>query len=172
MFGTLTYQELTTELDKISNGRIARIGYRTFLPLKAEFKKDGMEIIKFTDTSVRIGVSYDSIESVKERKLLNEGTPSRKTVNSYIWLIKNRIRYNKNTEKAYLYVATLNKGHNTNSRYIVNYPKKGIFTTLDSLEGSEFKDCIINSYFSKKSNPREVYNIAIENIYKINKLEV
>ena len=171
MFGTLTYQELTTELAKIGNGRIARIGYRTSLPLKAEFKNDGMKIIKFTDTSVRIGVKYDSIESVKKRKSLNEGV-SRKTVNSYIWLIDNRIRYNKNTDKAYLYVATLNKGHHTNSRYIVNYPKKGIFTTLDSLESSEFKDCIINSYFTKKSNPREVYNIAIENIYKINKLEV
>lgn len=49
MFGTIEKDKLIKKVTDIGNGRIVRIGYRTELPIKADFNKKGLKIIKFTE---------------------------------------------------------------------------------------------------------------------------
>ena len=173
MFGSIDRQVLVEAVNKTGNGRICRIGYRTELPVKAEYKKQGMSITKFTERSVRIGVKYSNIESVKQRLVDRIKATVVKTDN-YLWRIPNKIKYNTKTEKTYLQVATLNKHHHTHKKYLIIWPDKGIYVFTDDIEDSPYKNCIINSYFTKKDNSNygsEIQNIVINNIYKFNKIE-
>lgn len=170
MFGTLKKETILEEISKIGNGQIFRLGYRTELPVKAEYRNNGMKITKFTESSVRIGVNYSHIARVIEKRAQLEQEVFSTRKSNYTWLIKNRVRHNSNTKKDYLYVSTFNKGHNTTTKYIISCPKEGIFVTADNIEDTPYKNCIINSYFTKKETP-EVKNISFENIYKINSIE-
>ena len=173
MFGSIDKQVLTEAVSKVGNGRICRIGYRSQLPVKAKYKKQGISIIKFTERSVRIGVKYSNIETVKSR-LLNKIITNKYSVSNYIWELPNKIKFNTRTQKTYLQVATLNKHHQTHSKYLIIWPDKDIYVFVDDIEESPYKNCITNSYFNKINNSKygsEIQNITLNNIYKFNNIE-
>lgn len=172
MFGTLNEDLIINTVKKIGNGKIFNIGYRSEVPIKYEYKKQGLRITKFTEKCVRSGVNYSKIKEVI-LKLSNKEYPKYKSeLNNYTWIVKNKVKYNSNTNKKYLYFATLNKGSNTHTRYIIDWPSKGIFVTATDIKDSPYRNCILNSYINKKDiTIPVVQNISFENIYKINNIE-
>ncbi len=168
---TLSRETILDEVSKVKNGTIARIGYKTELPVKAEYKKRGVKIIKFVETSARLGVNYHHIASVIARKAEEQLEQAVQRANNYEWIIKDKVRHNTKTEKDYLYVASFNKGHNTKSVYIL-YPENGEPKTLtaEELTNSIYKHYVIDSYWKPTGYSSEVRNISFENIIRINKI--
>lgn len=173
MFGTLNEDVVINTIKKIGNGKIFSIGYRSEVPIKAEYKKDGLRITKFTEKCVRSGVNYNKITKVilkLAKKDCPEYTPHVSLI--YNWVVKNKVKYNSGTGKLYLYFATLSKGSNTRTRYIIDWPSKGIFVTATDIKDSPYKNCILNSYLTKtENNIPVVQTVSFENIYKINNIE-
>ena len=165
---TLTREQIIDEVKPIKNGTYVRIGYRSELPVRAELKKQGYQAYKVVETTVRLGVNYGKIASVVARKSEKDGRKKISTSN-YSWVIKNKVRYNKNTGKDYLYVANVNgKGANTKELYVL-IPKKGKYeiTCVKDIFEQEFKDVVIPSYWTKHNTCKEVQNIAFDNIYRV-----
>lgn len=159
---TLSKKQIINEIKKIHGGTLFRLGYITEVPIKAEFK-DVISITKVTETTVRTGVNYSHIKTVKER-LSNRESSEPKT-NNFTWVIKNKIRHNSNTDKDYLWCAHFNKGNHSNSYYI--YSNKETNLMCDGSNIEEFKEYIRPSYFTKQSSDKSVFNIALENIFRV-----
>lgn len=164
---TLNREEIYEETTRVKNGRIARVTYKTELPLKAEFKKQGYKMVKVTETSARFGVNYGHIASVKERKANESNEETTQRANNYEWVVKDKIKYNSKTDKEYLVVANLNKGHNTKSKYILYGTAVGTIDMGNSID-SHYSHLVIDSYGKNKSTPSEVKTISFENIIRIN----
>lgn len=174
MFGTIEKDKLIKKVTDIGNGRIVRVGYRTELPVKADFYKKGLKIIKFTEKSARVGVNYHNIRSVVERlKNRQEKDTKRKSTNNYKWVVENKVKYNLVTTNYYLQVANLNEKSNEKSKFLTIWPEEGIYLFTETLEGSPYKNCIIDSYFTKNNgiSGNEIQTIKFANIYKFNDLE-
>lgn len=179
MFKSLTEKKILNAVSKVKKGTIARVVYMTELPVKAEFKNIGFRIVKVVETSNRFGVKYSNIETVKERE--ESKLPSnRKVTNNFESVVENTVYYNSNTEKMYLQLAGFNKGHHTNSKYVVlcDHPDvKGEFVVSCSDKKSSelfkfIKQMVIDSYWTKKGSPSEIKRISFENILGINNKNV
>lgn len=160
----LTREEILETTKAIKGGRIVRVTYKTELPIKAEFKKQGYKIIKVVETSVRFGVNYHNIANVIKRKMEKETT--RKVTNNYEWIIKDRIKHNTNTDKDYLVFATLPKGSNTKVKYILYGSIMGTLDLGDEIP-SNYKCIVLDSYFNR-SNERDIQTVSFENVIRIN----
>lgn len=165
---TLLKEQITSAAKAVRGGAIARITYKTEVPVKAEFKKQGYKVIKIVETSVRFGVNYHNIASVIKRKSNAEYITTSRT-NNYEWIVKNRIKHNNKTDKDYLVVATLPVGHNTKVKYLIEGTFVGTIDMGPTID-SHYKHIILDSYFRKASEMREIKNIAFENIIAINKI--
>lgn len=161
----LSKESIMEVVKRISKGTVFRIGYRTEVPVKAEFKKMGIWVEKLTEETVRTGVAYKNITAVKEQQ--KETSPTRKINRE--WIIKNTVSHIENTGKDYLHIARFNQGGHKRCVYVV-HTSEG--TTV--IKGNEFREnlCsqyIINSYFNN-SFPCEIKTVNLENIYKIGEL--
>ena len=164
----LTKEQILSATNAIRGGSIGRVTYKTELPIKSEFKKQGYRIIKIVETSVRFGVNYHNISSVIARK--NDATPSdRKVTNNYVWLSKNRIKYNTNTHKHYLVVASLPVGHHTKVKYILEGSIMGTLDMGNAIDGP-YKHIVLDSYFKRSNDCNEIRTISFENVIAINKI--
>lgn len=165
---TLTREQIIDAAQKVKKGTYVRIGYRTELPVKAELKKQGCRVYKYTETTVRLGVNYGKISTViarnaKENILKNKP-------NNYEWAVKDLIKHNTNTGKDYLFVAVTGKsGSNTKEMYNIQVEGGGIeVTCIPEIFREEFSDIIIPSYWTKKdASQSEVKNISFDNICRI-----
>lgn len=165
----LTNEQIIEAVSNVKNGCIARISYRTELPIKAAYKKQGYKIIKVVETSVRFGVDYFNIGSVIERKAAEAEAGKVPVVreNPYEWVIDNKVKRHIAKDKYYVVAAVLNGGHNTHSKYIlVGSPIGNI--DMGSEISPEYRNIVLDSYFNKSSNGGEVRTIAFENIIRIN----
>ena len=150
--------EVISKVAGIRGGTMVRISYKTELPIKAAAKKEGIRIVKFVESTVRIGVNYDNIKSVIERKRNNPVSEHKES--NYTWIIKNRICANEKTGSKYMRIATVPKNSNTRVNYFIETPNECIFSEI--LTDSE-KELVQNSYWAPKPSS-EVRNIKIENI--------
>lgn len=155
-------------IEKIKPGTITRIGYRSNVPVKAEFAKQGITVEKIVETSVRTGVAYNNIAEVKNHK---SEKPSVTHKNNFVSVIKNKVKYNTNTDKYYMQCATLSKGSNTRVMYIVNFSDKTVVMTSKEFMDSIFTRFVQDSYF-KKSDYRPVFTVNLENIYRIGNINI
>jgi len=161
---TLNYDEIMSSLTSIINGRMVRICYKTDLPVTAEIRNRGYRLMKIVETTVRVGVDYNHISSVIEKKANNEIGPNTKT-NNYEWVINNKAKYNTNTKKNYVSIAPLKQGSNSRSFYI--FVDK--FNNQHIVENNQLnKNLVIKSYW-KDSKP-EIQTVSFDNIIKINGL--
>lgn len=153
---------VTRILNQIKNGVFTRFGFETQVPVKANMK-DNISITKTTFITGRTGVNYNNLKAVKERE--NKSTVKR--TNNYSWIINNKLKYNSNTDKYYLQVAT-NKNANIKCFYqVYKNGKINVYNTKKSLQ-EKFGEYCINSYFKEKEEPA-VMSINIDNVIKINK---
>lgn len=165
---TLTKEEILSAARGVRGGTIARIAYKTEVPLKAEFKKQGYKIIKVVETSVRFGVNYSHIASVIARKSSPEYV-ARPHTNNYEWVISNRVKHHTQKDKDYIVVANLPKGHHTKTKYLLEGSFVGTLDMGDSIDGP-YKDIVIDSYFKPNSFSEEIKTICFDNMLMINKL--
>lgn len=163
----LAKEVIMSEAANVKPGTIARIGYRTYLPVKTQFKKQGVEIIKLTETSARLGVRYTHIAEVIARKSSQDMIQTAKRTNNYEWVLKNKVRHNSATGKDYLYVAHFNKGHYTKNMYMI-FDNGCVMMSKEEFLSSSYKHYVIDSYWKSNSDEWEVKNISFENIYRIN----
>ena len=163
----LNRDQIIKAAEEIKGGRIIRITYKTEVPLKAEFKKQGYIITKITETSVRFGVNYHNISKVIERKANAEPKTSSNRISNYEWIIKDRVKYNKNTEKEYLVVANLPEHQNSRVKYILEGSIMGTLDMGDKIDGP-YKQMVRDSYFTPSITGGEVKTISFSNIININ----
>lgn len=153
---------LISTIKSIPAGRFFRMSYKSELPVKAAFKKQGISIIKVTDTTVRTGVSYNSIASVQEYKSTHEPSGIVRT-NNYVWVEQDRLKHNTVTGKDYFVIAPMKNSH-PKSTYIVKDNNGERYVTIDELDKSMIQD----SYW-KPSNgvPTAIRTICLENIIEL-----
>lgn len=166
----LSREQIIEAVTGIKNGTIARVVYKTELPVKAAYKRQGYRVIKVVETSGRFGVNYNNISTVIARKALQEEQESTPRTNNYQWLIKNKVKHNTATNKDYIVMASFNHGHNTRSSYIIVSDTEGPTQGSRELLDEMLKELVINSYWSSKGLPTEIRTIAFENILRINNI--
>lgn len=143
-------------MEDVRPGTFTRFNYETKCPVKAEFKKQGIEIIKLVSTTARFKINYGNIKAVKEREA--EKTFSNKTSN-YKAVVKNSIYYNTNTEKYYLNVYPIKNSHSKISYFIKS--SKGWKT----IKKEDVEKYVISSYFNKSQT--SMFRINVENVYSV-----
>jgi len=148
-------------------GTITRICYMSEQKVKASYKKQGWKVFKVTETSARLGVNYGHIASVIARKAEEQLIETAQRVNNYEWVVENKVRYNNNTGKYYLFTANFNNGHNTKSFYIVTNEEENFVTVVDDLKNSNFEYLMLPSQWTTSNTHNEVKTISFENIYRI-----
>lgn len=163
---TLNREQIIETVKNIHGGAITRVTYRTEVPIKAEFKKQGYKIHKFVETSSRVGVNYGHLPSVMARNEEATGETVQRT-NNYEWVVKDRICHNTKTGKDYLALITLNGGHHTKVKYVIEGTFVGSIDMGDEIDKA-YRHIVLDSYFKKPSTPTEFRRVAFENIIKIN----
>lgn len=158
--------KLTEQLSKIKNGTFMSVEYKSSLPVKSEYKKQGVEITKYSKIIVRTGVAYSNLKSVIEKKQQEEtmAQPKVQRANNFSWVIKNRIKFNSNTNKEYLALAVVPNMKAISNRYEIK--------TADGTTSCETfdKSLVIDSYWNNKSV--DVLTIATDNVLSINGVKV
>ena len=164
----LSREEIIEAVKAVRGGTVTRVTYKTDVPVKAAFKKQGYRITKIVETTVRIGVNYGQIASVKAKNAETPYTPDHNKTNNYEWVVKDRIRHNTNTGKDYVVLVNFNKGHNTKVKYVIEGTFVGTIDMGNSIEDA-YKHIVLDSYFNKPSGGYgEMRNVAFENIIRIN----
>lgn len=153
---------MTKIVNQLKNGTFVRFGFETDVPIKAALKDD-IKIKKTTFITARTGVAYKNLKRFKD----SEQGITKKKANNYSWIINNKIKYNSNTDKYYIQLAT-NKNANIKCFYqVYKNGKINVYNTKKSLQ-EKFGEYCINSYFKEKEEPA-VMSINIDNVIKINK---
>lgn len=154
----MKYELLRTIMSDIKNGTFMRVTYKSDVNIKSAYKKAGYEVIKFVETTTRTGISYGSVKN-------NNVIPTSTKANNYEWDMVNKIRYNTNTEKHYIFVAPIAKGNNTNTRYFVKLNGTVVYQTNSK---QKLIDKYENMLYASNGGFPTVQNIAIDNIISIN----
>lgn len=163
----LSYNEIIREASACGNGRFIRVGYSKELKMLKDWAENGIRVYKLTETSVRLGVAYGNISSVKARKEAEGDKPKVQRANNWSWVIENKVKFNSNTGKTYLQVATVNGGHNTRNQFLVYDPHTGWFV-LEKEEWLTSEYYMMVDLKSRESSARpEIYTITFDNIYKL-----
>lgn len=157
----MNYTKLTEALEAIKNGRFTRVAYETELPVKNLYKKANIHIVKECEMTVRFGVHYKNIKSVKQR-FEEDALDKRNKKNNYTTIIKNKLLYNTNTDKYYVCIFPTEKGTHTKNIYRIIANDVEIIST-DNKE--LVKHLVVDSYWDKGF--RETKRIAAENIKRI-----
>lgn len=160
----MTHNEIMEAITSIPAGRFFRIKYTSEMKVKAENKKKGISVLKVTETTVRTGVAYNNISAVAEYKATHEPKRDKPTTNNWEWVSDNRVKYNTNTKKTYVVVATVPNGSNSDTHYIVTDANGTREVSSEDLDRS----LMIDSAWSSGSYPNSVRTIAFENIIEIN----
>lgn len=157
----MEYNEIINRVENIKPGVFKRFTYKTELPLKARYKKDGYKVVKVTTMTSRFGIHYGNLKSVKEKSLNKTLRAIVNKEKAFSWIVENRICYNKNTNKLYVCSYPCKSGKNSSSNYILIKDDQANITDIEGI-----KEYVTPSYFTKK-NDSSMMRIAIENIVSI-----
>lgn len=165
----LSRECILSEVASVKSGTFTRVGYRTELPVKAQYKKEGVQFFKYTEASLRFGVNYGRISSVIARKAEEQLADTVQRANNYEWIIPNKARHNIATGKDYVFAANFNQGANIHNVY-VGLRKGKVFSIIP--ESKEMfkqlnEEYMIPSYWKDGGSAPEVMNISFTNIYRI-----
>lgn len=159
---------MVNDIAKVKNGTFTRISYVTDVPVNALAKKNGVSIKKCVESTVRIGINYANLASVRNRsKTDNDNTKIR--VNNFVPYLGNKISYNTNTNDYYLNVFTTPNA-NTKVTYIETYVVDGkmVKTTLPGNK-ELLNPWVTPSYLKKSDSPIDMYRIRLSNLIKVGK---
>ena len=168
----LTHDQIMEAAQNVINGRIVRIGYTSELPLKKDWVEKGYRIYKVTETSVRLGVKYDNITEVMQKRSQMPAGETRQRTNNYTWVIPNKVQFNSNTNRTYLRCTTMKQGNNSRTKFLVHNPHDGWhLLTREQLMSNTYSDMVKESYFNKTSEVPVVFTVPFEHIYKLGQVQ-
>ena len=139
---------------------VYQISYVSELPVKSMYKKAGVKVVKETESTVRFGIKYGNISSVKSR----DDEPKKERTNNYVTVIPNKLVYNTNTEKYYVCAFPTRKGTHSKSIYKIFVNDVEIFTFNNC---DLVKHLVIDSYWKKDF--RETFRVSADNVIKLGK---
>lgn len=152
--------DVISKLSLIRPGVFTRLTYKSELPMRAEFKKQGYKIVKITSMTTRFGINYGHIKDVME----NTVESSKQRVNNFSWVLKNNVQYNSNTDCHYLCTYPTKSGRNSRSSYLIYLPSGDVVTKMN-LDDS-IKEMVQQSHWNK-SGDTKMMKIKIGNIIRI-----
>lgn len=161
----MDYNELVGVMEAIRPGTMARISYKTELPMKAEFRKQGYGLIKVVETTARFGVKYSNLKSVIAKRSEPGYVPSSKA-NNNVWLLENKISRNEKTGKIHVRFVPMPSGANRKSVYVFVDSNGRMFELGHDVPAS-FKDMVQNSYWDNKSGMPDIQTICVDNVLYI-----
>lgn len=153
-------ESVLNAVKEIRHGAMCRIFYKSEPTLKAEWRKKGIKIVKYTESTVRLGVNYENIGSVIERKSNEDYVPVHHEYDGY-WLVANILYHNNRTGTDTLRVTNVPKHANKHSYFVIT-DENGVEKTVDMLS-DEQKEYITNSYFGNRGF-NEVQSIKVDNV--------
>ena len=158
--------EIMTALERIKNGTFVRVKYKSEMPVKAENKKKGISITKYSEATFRTGIKYSNIADVIAEREAKEPTEQKIRKNNDEVLLDNKAVHNTNTNKDYVCFATVKNNANIKSMYLIIIGDKKIIA--DKLN-DEYKAFLIDSALSERK-VSYVRKINFENIISIGKM--
>ena len=167
----LSRHSVMEALSNIKNGRLARICYEVEIPLKAKYRDAGIKVYKTVEKTVRIGVFYGNIASVKAKTMVNAyDTVPLKKESPFEWVVPNRIRKHKTNNKEYLQVAYLKNGSHKKEKFTVYfYDQEVEVPDKQTFEEYNFHEYVLPSRWDyNDKEPTEVQFISLNNIIRIN----
>lgn len=155
----MTEKTFRAIMEGVNPGVFTRIEYKSDASLAAKAKKEGHTVTKIVGKTVRFGVNYFEIESVKEREAART-EPKKEMKQLYESLIPHTLY--KHIEKGNLYVqfATVPEGSHTETTWLID----GKPATLEEVKESGY---VINSYWNHSGEAPEVQKIKLENVISI-----
>lgn len=155
--------ELLNILQNKKKGQLIRIQYQTFPKLTAQTEKEGIKVVKITETTVRWGVNYSHIAAViaeRERSSNNGGIYKP----WWHWSVPNVIQQHNSKDTQYFAVYTIPKNSNCRVSYFIVSPTgRCEQVTKQDLQNRQL---VQNSYWSQKDAPT-MMSISLENIIHI-----
>ena len=148
--------EVLKAVDSIKKGSFTRIVYSSEPTLSAAGKKAGVNVTKFTEKTVRIGVKYANMQAVKDTDAART-EPKKEVTPWYHWEIEDILAKHNNKDAYYLAFSYVNEGHNTRTQYFLN----GVEVTKEELRESGY---VIPSYFKEDKDLPVTQRINIDNI--------
>ena len=140
-------------------GSFVRISYKTTVPVKAQYKKEGYSIEKLVDETTRVGIDYHKIGPVMAMEKGDEKKPTRKS--KIHWDTKKYFLVNEETGDKYLAIYPMVKNSNKKETFVITTPDI-IITTTDA---DSVKKFVNESYWDKKFSYQK--SIKVSNILKI-----
>ena len=155
----MTEKNFREIVENVKPGAFTRIKYKSDASLAAKAKKEGHSVSKLVEKTVRFGVNYYEIESVKEREA-SRTDPKREMKQLYESLIPNTLYKHIEKETLYIQFATVPEGAKTEVEWLID----GNPATLDQVKESGY---VINSYWNKPGEAPEIQKIKLENVISI-----
>ena len=155
----MDFERLIKFIKDVPKGRFFRLRYLSHLPVKAQYEKMGISIMKIVNVTTRTGIRYAAVASVEYKPIPQLERDMR--TSHWEWEIKDKIKFNTNTKKRYLVIAPI-KGNKSKSTYILTN-KDG---TVEIVERKDIQEMIIDSYWRKEPD-RPIHNICFDNILSV-----
>lgn len=158
----LKQEEIMDVVASIRGGQMVRLGYRTEVPLRAEFKKSGIQAYKISETTVRVGVNYEHIHSVQVAKALGELSGAH--TQTCHWLIPNRVLEHNENGTLYVSVATIPNAAAKTKYILIDANGKEMVVDRNYLTPLATK-----AFSSSSGSKPAKFNVRFENIYRFGK---
>lgn len=155
----MDYMNIFHRVLNLTPGSFVRISYRTSVPVKSQYKKDGYTIEKVVDETTRVGIDYHKIGPVMEMDQMGGQKTTRKS--NIHWYIKKYFLINEETEDKYLAIYPMVKNSHRKETYIIKTPD----TTIVTDDVDVVREFVIGSYWTRKFSFQK--SIKVDNILKI-----
>lgn len=155
-------ENIINAVNAVRNGTMCRVLYKSEMPVKAMFQKLGVSVTKITESTVRLGVAYDHIGTVIDRKSADGYTPSNREYDRE-WIVANKVFRNNRNGIDYVRFASVNNHANKKPIFIIKTDNGEV--KCSSLT-DEQKQYIIDSYWGKSNSP-EIQDIRVDNVLRI-----
>ena len=155
-------QKVIELINKVQNGTIGTIEYKSSVPVSAAARKEGVVIESYTKKFVRFGAAYKNlVEAVSEAEV-------KPRTNNYSWIIENKVAYNSNTGLDYVRISNIKK--KTISRKYVLTLADGTKAVAKKLDA--FAMYLTPSTLNGSGSTPVVQNIKLDNVIAINGVTV
>lgn len=161
----MNYEMIVESLNKVRPGAFTRLGYKTEVPIHAEYSKLGYKVEKICNMTVRFGIKYGNIAEVIKLAAEKVASDSRPRVSNEEMLVPNKLYRNLKSGKIYLSAYPCKQGRNTTRTYVITIPTDSgcVKATMDDL--GYFKSLVLDSYFNQRET--SIFKVNIDNVFKI-----
>ncbi len=150
--------QILEKLDKKQKGSFFKLAWMTDVPITAQAKRDGNVVLKYSYNTMRFGISYKNLKSVKEK--VEQGKELTHELSWGSWLPGREGLVIQHNGKYYIRLYT------SPNKSSVTYFLNGRPITPEELQT---KDIVQKSYWNKKNPDEKLVCITIkaENIQDI-----